>query len=887
MSQVSDSPADAVARGSLGRALVRLGLVALAFLLGCFPMGDFDIWWHLRTGELIPERGVPTTDWFSFTTFDEPWIDAQWGFQVAAAWVHGKFGIVGLNLTKALIGALAVAVATGAYRPRWPILPQALVWIPALLLVSSRFYPRPEIVTLLFTAIFLFVLFHAEDAPALLWLLPPVQVIWVNVHGLFVFGPVLVALYFAEAVLRMGRLGGVFRHLMPVTVLVLTATLASPYLFGNLELANQLWAKMSPAAGSEIYRDNITELADFATFWREGGGYNVHAWLYLGLAALSVLSIFVAWRAILLDRRVFRPLALLAFGYLAWRAIRNGNHFGLVAGTIVSWNLGGLAWGQRVRGAQGIALALGIVGLALYGVGSGRWYLFAGEGRRIGLGEQPRHYGRAGIRVAGHEGMPDRALIFHLGHASTYIHANGPERKVFMDARLELHSQRRFREYLALRDSLSAGVGGATVGAAGGGDDYQSLLDQEQIGAVIADGRESVAIQATLLTDPRWKAVHYDEVLAVFVRRHERLPDGVEPVELRSLLFADGDPAVVDMPEPTPPPTWWWSVPESILPGAVDDEAGAALRLAVALGGMNAPSLPRAAAAWLAAQRSLAAVRRRPWEAGPYRDLGISLLLARRALDPTGGRAKPTESWNLARDALGATAAHALTVALRVDPDDFSALYYLGEYYWEIGAEDLSVTLWERLLVGQPRNAAQLEAWPTLRELTAARRAAVDEVHKSLAADARAAPSKLIERGLVGEALKRIRATPAPENPAPDEAMLWLYRIGRPRAALEALATPAGAKPDTGPLANAACLMAEGKFSGAKALFEAAARDPNMHGNARVGLSLLALLSGDRAGILEQARQYHAANPGASTGAGAGGARVLALIELVERLAER
>lgn len=882
MSQVLDPPppADAGATGSPGRALVRLGLVGLAFLLGCFPMGDFDIWWHLRTGELIPERGVPTSDWFSFTTFDEPWIDAQWGFQVAAAWIHGRFGIVGLSLAKAVIGALAIAVATGAYRPRWPILPQALVWIPALLLVASRFYPRPEIVTLLFTAIFLFVLFHAEDSPALLWLLPPVQVIWVNVHGLFVFGPALVALYFAEAVLRMGRLDGVFRHLMPVTLLVLAATLVSPYLFGNLELANQLWAKMSPAAGAEIYRDNITELADFATFWREGGRYNVHAWLYLGLVALSTLSVLAAWRAILLDRRVFRPLALIAFGYLAWRAIRNGNHFGLVAGTIVSWNLGSLAWGQRARGALGTALALGVVGLALYGVGSGRWYLFTGEGRRIGLGEQPRHYGRDGIKVAGLEGMPDRALVFHLGHASTYIHANGPERKVFIDARLELHSQRRFREYLALRDFLSAGLGGATEGA----DDYQALLDQEQIGVVIADGRESVAIQATLFSDPRWQAVHYDEVLAVFVRRQARLPDGVAPVDLRSLLFAAKEPAgAADLPEPTPPPTWWWSVPDSILPGAADDEAEAALRLAVALSGMNAPSQMRAAAAWSAAQRSLAAARRRPWEAGPYRDYGIALLLARRALDPAGGAPRPAESWNLARDLSGAMAAHALTVALELDPDDFSASYYLAEYYWSIGAKDLSVALSERLLRGAARNAAQAQVWPSLAERAASRRAALDEARKGLSSDSRSEPSALLGAGLVGAALRAYRDNPSLERADREQAALWFLRIGRPGAAAELLARTAEGPDGATRLPEAACLMVEGKFASASSLFEKSLRDPQTHIDARVGLAFLALLTGDRAALLEQARLGHAAAATAEPAP----ARALGLFEMAEKLADR
>ncbi len=52
--------------------------------------------------------------------------------------------------------------------------------------MSARFDPRPELLSLLGTAIYLAVLFRTDRAPALAWLLPLVQVIWVNSHALFV-----------------------------------------------------------------------------------------------------------------------------------------------------------------------------------------------------------------------------------------------------------------------------------------------------------------------------------------------------------------------------------------------------------------------------------------------------------------------------------------------------------------------------------------------------------------------------------------------------------------------------------------------------------------------------------------------------------------------------
>ncbi len=43
--------------GEAGERLLLGALLGVTFLLGCFPMGDFDVWWHLRTGQLILERG--------------------------------------------------------------------------------------------------------------------------------------------------------------------------------------------------------------------------------------------------------------------------------------------------------------------------------------------------------------------------------------------------------------------------------------------------------------------------------------------------------------------------------------------------------------------------------------------------------------------------------------------------------------------------------------------------------------------------------------------------------------------------------------------------------------------------------------------------------------
>ena len=65
------------ASGPLKGILADVGLaglfLALTFLLGAFPLKDADIYWHLRTGQLIRQTGeVPRTDIFTYTREGRP-----------------------------------------------------------------------------------------------------------------------------------------------------------------------------------------------------------------------------------------------------------------------------------------------------------------------------------------------------------------------------------------------------------------------------------------------------------------------------------------------------------------------------------------------------------------------------------------------------------------------------------------------------------------------------------------------------------------------------------------------------------------------------------------------------------------------------------------------
>jgi tetratricopeptide (TPR) repeat protein len=112
--------------------------------------------------------------------------------------VHKAGGIAGIVFVTGVVSAGAILAAFRSRPVGTPAWIAIAVWIPALFLAGTRFPVRPETLTLLFVALFLCVLFHLDEHPRRAWLLVPLQLLWVNTHGLFVFGPILLSMRLLE-----------------------------------------------------------------------------------------------------------------------------------------------------------------------------------------------------------------------------------------------------------------------------------------------------------------------------------------------------------------------------------------------------------------------------------------------------------------------------------------------------------------------------------------------------------------------------------------------------------------------------------------------------------------------------------------------------------------
>jgi len=163
---------------------------------------DPDMWWHIKVGGDILRTGHwPTTDIYSWTAAGTPWIAYEWLGEIPLHLVHsisGRFGgVVALDF---FLIALSSIIMLAVY---WLASERAgnskAGFVSALLLASlafGNFSLRPQMFGFLFLVLTLLVMEKFRQGVSWpVWTLPPMYLLWVNIHGSFIIGIGVITLY--------------------------------------------------------------------------------------------------------------------------------------------------------------------------------------------------------------------------------------------------------------------------------------------------------------------------------------------------------------------------------------------------------------------------------------------------------------------------------------------------------------------------------------------------------------------------------------------------------------------------------------------------------------------------------------------------------------------
>jgi hypothetical protein len=475
-------------------ALILLGLTL--FAMAVQHTVDPDLWWHLPTGQLILEEGIPRRDPFSFTVPEHRWITHEWLSEVVMWGVYRAGGLPGLMIAFALLIALTFLTVYRSIEGR-PFL-AALVVLLAAATSALVWGSRPQVLNLLMTAVFVHVIERWRTEQSMrgsLWVLPVLTVLWANLHSGFMIGVVLLATHtVGEGLQRWSdRLDNVsifnpaVRQLGVVTAACLLAAVLNPN-------GMALWIYPFETLRSPAMRAYIQE-------WHSPDFHRASFWPFGLMMALGVLG----W--LFSRRRPTMTELLLFFGTAAagLMSARNIPIFAIIAAPIVARHVLSSCSGLRIypvlSGAAPPAplrRVAAVVNWGLFGIAVGLTGLWTAV--RLAENEEAvrRTYPVAAVDFLEREGLSEARGYNSYNWGGYLIWRRIP---VFVDGRADVYGDDFLSYY---RQAFS------------GGTEWSEPLDDFDVTWVLLE-RGNV-LGSLLTASGRWKQVYRDDLATV----HER-----------------------------------------------------------------------------------------------------------------------------------------------------------------------------------------------------------------------------------------------------------------------------------------------------------------------------------------------------------------------------
>ncbi len=469
---------------------------------------------QLRLGEYILSTGtLPRVDLFSHTMAGQSFVPYEWLAEVVSAASARVFGLAGPVLVHGVIIALTFVVLYAALRTRGHGLFLSVgVVILATATSSIAWIARPHVYTMLGLALCWAMLdawYRGKLAPRLLWLLPPMFLIWANFHGGFLVGWITLGAFVGADIARWaarapGTSDAARARLGQVALPALASLLAvviNPEGFGMFD---HIFGHL----GHRFTLDRTDEFAspDF----------------HSDRAQTFLVMLLIACAAALWSRRapaLHEGGLVLVFTFFALYAIRNVPLYALIVAPVLAAQLEALpavpgAVGERLRGigawlgrreramARGEATSRSGVwpALAVLGVAT-----FALLQQRAGLPPLGVAFDGTRLPVAATDylaaNLPAGNGFNDQGWGGYLVYRLWPRQKVFIDGQTDFYGDELVAEYVEV----------AILGAR-----WAEILDKHQIQWILF--RTDTPLVQHLKRSPSWRVVHEDPLATVLIR---------------------------------------------------------------------------------------------------------------------------------------------------------------------------------------------------------------------------------------------------------------------------------------------------------------------------------------------------------------------------------
>lgn len=492
---------------------IRLVLISLVVVLGVSLMVKIDpvtadIGRHIKNGEIIlsgnsdDRNALLTTNYYSYTEGESSFINHHWLSGVIFFIVFKFLGFSGLSIL--YIAGILTAFWLMLDLVRKKISPIILgsVALIAIPIIASRAEVRPEVFTFLLTALFIWICSKYTEgklSAKWLWFLPPLQILWVNLHIGFVFGLFIICAYL------IGSIAG--KNYIDSTrfVVVLLATCIA-----SLINPSHIYGVLYPFQIFDIYTYRVFENQSIGFLSNLGVGNVFTFAAYKTLVGLVLVSYALA--AIKDWKKISVPILIIApvFGYMGLSAIRDFPTFALVGLLALGANTVIIFEGddKRLRLIKNetllmLACAILILSGAVFNVG-----LSASRSQNFGIGAESNINAAAEFFKKNNLKGP----IFNNYDIGGYLIYNlFPAEKVYFDNRPEAYSKKFVNEeYIKALENPEV---------------FNEIDKKYKFNAIFYYYRDYTPWGQTFITnkvfDPSWTPVYADKSIIILLKRND------------------------------------------------------------------------------------------------------------------------------------------------------------------------------------------------------------------------------------------------------------------------------------------------------------------------------------------------------------------------------
>lgn len=162
-----------------------------------------DLGRHLKIGEIIVKtKSIPSNNLFSYTNPNHQFINHHWLSEVIFYLFSKTFGLNSLIILKVICILVSVGLVFKLSSNKFGIIPTVVAGLILSPLFLERNDIRPEIFGYLFFSFILYVLFSYPKKQKLIFCLPVVMLLWINMHITFIFGIFLILILITKIFLN-------------------------------------------------------------------------------------------------------------------------------------------------------------------------------------------------------------------------------------------------------------------------------------------------------------------------------------------------------------------------------------------------------------------------------------------------------------------------------------------------------------------------------------------------------------------------------------------------------------------------------------------------------------------------------------------------------------